>query len=162
MTKIKKRFLTILIIIVVLFGLFNAAFFLRRYLYFDKYNSKMDNYEADMGDKILENGDHIGFSETGYLSIDGGNYYLSTSRKEDSTVYFEVIAWPRIFNHEYMINFFTLNPQTHKTETSFSYLMDKNYKITSNITSEQKDIIKENKDLISDKIEILNDFFGLD
>lgn len=162
MNKTKKRLLTIIIIIIILFGLFNAAFFLRRYLYFDKYNTKMDKYKSDLGYKVLDNGDHIGFSETGYLSIDGGNYFLSTKRKKDSTVYFEIVAWPRIFNHEYMVNLYTLNPQTHKTETSFSYRMNKNYKITSSITPEQEKIINDNNDLITEKIKIVNNFFGLD
>ena len=154
-TLIKKRKLLITIVfLIILFGLFSAAFFYRQYVYFDKFHDKMDIAGSDYGIIELDNGDHIGYSKTGYLSIDGGNYYLVSYKEKYSKEMIEILAWPRIFNQEYRV---TLNT----SDNTYVYNLDKNLKITSEITPEERKIFDNNKDYIYEKINTLNDFFDL-
>ena len=150
----KRKLLLIISLLIILFSLFNAAFFYRQYVYFDKFHDKMDIAGSDYGDKDLSNGDHIGYSKTGYLSIDGGNYYLVSYKEKYSKEMIEILAWPRIFNQEYRV---TLNT----SDNTYVYNLDKNLKITSEITPEERKIFDNNKDYIYEKINTLNDFFDL-
>lgn len=162
MTKITKRLLIFAIVIVGIFCLFNGVYFFRKYIYFDKFHNKMDIQSSDFNEKILDNGDHISFTEPSYLSIDGGHYNLWTANKKGSTVTLFIVAYPRIFNYEYNIQVGTKNPLTNKTESYFGYYMDKDHNITSSITQEQQKLIDENKEFIDEKINTLSKFFELD
>lgn len=156
-TLIKKRKLLITIVfLIILFGLFSAAFFYRQYVYFDKFHDKMDIAGSDYGIIELDNGDHIGYSKTGYLSIDGGNYYLVSYKEKYSKEMIEILAWPRIFNQEYRVVF-----STSDNAYGYVYDLDKNLKFTSKITQEERKFFDNNKDVIYEKINTLNDFFNI-
>ena len=155
MTKIKKILISCIATILILFGLFMGAFFLRQYLFFNKFESKMETVDPDGGQKRLDNDDLIMYDKSQFLSLDGGNYSILSNNEDKSKPVVFIQIYPRIFNPEYRI-------QLETSDGEYYYELDKNLKITSKLSTDEKKIIDDNKVLVDEKMADLKEFFNLD